>query len=543
VDEAAKIGLGTVLGALGGDIPEHNALLDIFESGESERFEARLVELGLRDHLLLITSYYRFLVQQRKLTRFCPDEGDVSISEQDLARAKELFLRTDIANELREHYRANDVATFRQILERVGPRRSRSVIARWLGAAEWGSPIPKRTCQVNVAAIMFNHDPASLTRDAMNIRRNFDENVMVPEWVSPLSWFPRNDPAAYCAQETAGQTITIKVRFRASPGVASAEVRASGGGVLGPIPAFGVIFDENGFSEFVEVALPNHTIASGVRVEDIQWRWEYRCPMENAFRGMDRTAHRIYVVLREPREPWTQASGSNQNPWTDALDLACTASPNQGFADPLDAIAVGLAELLNWGGSNANPGQLEYDDVTTSPHYAGTNSDSQFALSKYIERLNGGVGNGPLVNCTDCACIMTTFANLLGCDLWEGQIFTSFVNPTIPIGRGQWWLPQTGYLPSPTSPAEPEFLLYHEVAWKGDTVLGTLVWDICYLTNGFEDPTTPQRPDPTNRVMWYPYGDPFAEQTIFDYRERLAARDDIANTVPDPSSKVRRTVI
>jgi len=90
------------------------------------------------------------------------------------------------------------------------------------------------------------------------------------------------------------------------------------------------------------------------------------------------------VVLREPRGPWTQEPGSNQNPWADALDLACTAKPNQGFADPFDAIAVGLADVLNWGGSNANAGRLEYDDVTTTQHYAAFSPDSQFALSKYL---------------------------------------------------------------------------------------------------------------------------------------------------------------
>jgi hypothetical protein len=175
-------------------------------------------ERSLQSHLLLITSYDRFLVQQRKLTRFSRSQRDVPLSEQDLARAKEVLPRTDIANEPQERYRANDVATFRQILERVRVLHLRGVIARWLGTSEWEPPFRSGHLPVNVAAIMFNHGPANLTHDAMNIRRSFDKNVMVPEWVSPRSWFSRNDPAAYCGKEAAGQTVTVKVRFVASPG-------------------------------------------------------------------------------------------------------------------------------------------------------------------------------------------------------------------------------------------------------------------------------------------------------------------------------------
>jgi hypothetical protein len=44
-----------------------------------------------------------------------------------------------------------------------------------------------------------------------------------------------------------------------------------------------------------------------------------------------------------------------------------------------------------------------------------------YYLSSYLTQLNSG---SPFqLNCTDCADAVTTFSNLLGCDLWEGRFF------------------------------------------------------------------------------------------------------------------------
>jgi len=39
-----------------------------------------------------------------------------------------------------------------------------------------------RRCVVRVDAIQFNYDPSSHTIDALNIRKNYDEKVIIPEW-------------------------------------------------------------------------------------------------------------------------------------------------------------------------------------------------------------------------------------------------------------------------------------------------------------------------------------------------------------------------
>lgn len=435
------------------------------------------------------------------------------------------------------------VHTIVAVAERVGAWRSEPASITVAAVAP--------TCEVNVDRIWFDHDTAGLTLDAMSIRRSRSQQVLVPEWRRGQTSVAADSPAAYCIQETTGNPVAIKVRFTANPGLTFAWIAASGGGVLGAIDPIRVDF-ANGVSvpEFVEIPLNNHQIGSRVQVQNIEWQWGFRCPVENRLWEMDRTAHRIYVVMREPRGPWNQTPGSDENPWTEALDFACTVSPTSGLSDPYDALATGLAEKLNWGGLNANAARLEYDVTATVPHYAGVSVQTNFELTKFLERLNGGLGNGKLVNCTDCACIITTFANLLGCDLWEGQVTPTGVNPMIqlnpmiPIGRGKWWLPPLGDLPSAEAPSPGGWFNYHEVAWKGDTVLGAPIWDICFLLNGLAEPARPQQP-PIPRFIYYPYGVTYADTNVFDYREKLAevTGNNVATTLPDASTKVRRPIV
>ena len=51
-----------------------------------------------------------------------------------------------------------------------------------------------------------------------------------------------------------------------------------------------------------------------------------------------------------------------------------------------------------------------------------------YHLTQMIDRLNGGAGLGPKVNCTDSATTVATFANLVGCDLWQSRMASSFAS-------------------------------------------------------------------------------------------------------------------
>ncbi len=415
---------------------------------------------------------------------------------------------------------------------------------------------------VGFEAIKFNHQTNLAVPKTLNLRKNASEEIQLPEWDTSKQ-DAAESPVAYSALGVAGGTVTIKARPVAywifadgtyEPWTGEVEVRALGGGILGEIdPVVIAVVDGVGAPETITLTLANHNIGSGgvrgVTVEDVEWQWEHRIVGSADFLPMGTTAHRVYVVYRKPREPWDNTLGSQYNAWTDALDLACSISGDTGLTDDLDEIANALAALFNPGGgtcdtvngSALNVARLMYDVSATTPHYT---SNTTVDLTSFLERWRGGAGAGPLVNCSDCAALFSTFANLLGANLWQGQIFTGTVNPVMPIGCGSWWLPSSGYVAA--AGAYPgEFLSFHEVAWKADVALGNLVWDVCYLTNGLAG-TTPDAANLTTRVIHYPWGIPFSGVNgALDYREMLAypAGNNVVNTVPDPGSKVRRTPV
>jgi len=55
---------------------------------------------------------------------------------------------------------------------------------------------------IQILAIKLNHDPSAVTSDALNIRRNASQFVMVPEWQHTISVHPEDSPAAYSLGDT-----------------------------------------------------------------------------------------------------------------------------------------------------------------------------------------------------------------------------------------------------------------------------------------------------------------------------------------------------
>jgi hypothetical protein len=73
-----------------------------------------------------------------------------------------------------------------------------------------------------------------------------------------------------------------------------------------------------------------------------------------------------------------------------------------------------------------------------TPHYTLTGT---FDCTAFLERLRGGFGYSRLVNYSDCAAIVATFANAPGCDLWQSRMIGAepfLLNPTLTIGSHAW---------------------------------------------------------------------------------------------------------
>jgi len=157
-----------------------------------------------------------------------------------------------------------------------------------------------------------------------------------------------------------------------------------------------------------------------------------------------RTAHRIYLVLKVPSAPWTQALADKRNPWTDLLDFSCDiAAGLQTVPDVVEAVT----KKVNQGYA------LRYDIQTGAPRYGFSTSGSSFQLTNWIAyALKGGAPANPvfcdttaeqyrnflIVNCYDCAASCALMAKVVGADsdYYFHQPF-GYLNYVVPIGRGK----------------------------------------------------------------------------------------------------------
>lgn len=372
-------------------------------------------------------------------------------------------------------------------------------------------------------AIKFNHNPNSANDNAFNLRRNFQQFLSVPEWQQGVSVSPNDSVAAYAIRETQGNQITIQAKFRGM-GLQgrTVEVRAiaNSSSVLGEVSARQVTFLSNGETNFETFELQNVQIANiGVGIHTFTWQWQFRIAPTQAWINIGTSSHKIYTVLELPKAAWQQAPyvpNNTQLPWTEVLEVACSWAVG---ARTLDAAATRVTQSVY----NLGPTILQYDCQLGATQY----SSPRFNCSAFLNRLRGGVGLGLFVNCTDCATIVSTFANILGCDLWQSQMGNDFaVNPILAIGSSAWQPACTwgGFR-------------YHEVAWKGGCTVNDEVFDACLLVDGDADPTTP----PQTPLL--PANLRFGNSGSGLYRDRLAAPAGRANCQPQPNTRQRRQII
>jgi hypothetical protein len=408
---------------------------------------------------------------------------------------------------------------------------------------------------VQLKAIKLNHDQGSATEDALNIRRNASAFVTVPEWQHGVSVTPEDSPACFAIEETNGHVLTIKARFSLTPAqAATAQVRAIDpkvhpagqlgffqklllnllapilrwiiGNVLGEVKPRTVTFGPDGDSGYQTFELTYVRLWSlGVGSWVTKWRWQYRATLMGPWQDIVITSHRIYAVLDVPTHPWQQAPYSASNihlPWAEVLDYACAwAEGGKTQEDAATAITKSVYDL--------GPAVIEYDcQGGGMTNYAY----GPFFCSEFLERLKGGVGYGQYVNCTDCATIVSTFANALGCDLWQSEMGSDFeLNPILAIGSSLWepacvtnW------------PWWPGSFSYHEVAWKGGCTSDDEVFDACLKVDADPNPMKPPHTPllVANVKFGYP-GDGL-------YRDRLATPSSRKDCNPQPSTKQRRSI-
>jgi len=315
--------------------------------------------------------------------------------------------------------------------------------------------------------IEFNHNPDSAATSAMNIRRNKDFEVPVPEYDSAMPRPPAESCAAYSIADTDRHNVVIRVTF-AIPAQASAitlQVRALGGGIMGALAPRNVVFPAGQTTATVEFALSNRAFRA-IGVHDISWRWQLKGadPVLPIWAPLVTTAHRIYLVLAVPDAPWTQAFADKRNPWTDLLDESCVRAADA--RTPVVA-AKKLVQAIN------SAYALKYDIISVNLRYGFIGFASSFALSKWIDYVIRGnapadpkfcpgspeqYANLRIVNCNDCAASLALMAKVVGIRLeyFFHQPF-GYLDFVVPIGRGKCNNPFYGCAGAVIAVAHPDF--------------------------------------------------------------------------------------
>jgi hypothetical protein len=381
---------------------------------------------------------------------------------------------------------------------------------------------------VRLEALTLAHDPTDPSSSALALRRDAATTVTLPEWRRAASVNPEDSPVSYAVARLDSPAVLAQVR-RLEPTLAGGQLRAGPSSPLGSVESTTVAFAADDDLVTVRATVSHQQL--GLRapdVFDVIWQWQWRTDPADDWDDLDETELRVYVLLDVPTAPWQQSpadAGNVQLPWTTVLDHACRWARGAGTAG---AAAAQITQAVY----DLAPELIEYG----CPILAATQySTPSFDCTAFLDRLRGGLGNGRYVNCTDCATIVSTFANALGCDLWQSTMWTLaadgkldpfFTNEIVAIGASGWSTP-CGWLG----------FNYHEVAWTGDCGVNDEVYDACLLVDGDGDPVD------TPHVPLLSTGLRFGNPDELEYRARLATPAGRAKCAPQPQTRQRRAIM
>lgn len=424
-------------------------------------------------------------------------------------------------------------------------------------------------------------------------------------------WSPEN--RSFCAYSLADLTKTLEAgtlklwaHFKKSTGGGFVEVRNKstipevkdfvtleimkmhpGKDALGTVVPKRIFFDDTGHSIFrgkhssVPLTLQNVALQKiGVGVYDINWRWEFRIPMPghteekprwSAWIPMRITKHRVCVLLDAPTFPWSTHMVPNfkldppyPSPvWREALYWACRWA--QGASTKSEAakrIADGLFESGRFE-YNPNSSYHKHSAVVAAAALGDGSAIGEktllhnFYLSQVLERLQGGNGFGPKINCLDCSMIVSSLANLLGCNLRMGKLqntpSTDYADPEIANDNRFEIQPlkalgfeNTSSSMKPLLSDGKHYFSYHSVAWAAAEGVDTpdaedfnssdiTIYDACVnFLEGVDDKGN----ETYSSAAGIPLGGPDVENS---YCAKLAAATDLGapRCKPQPATVVK----
>lgn len=357
---------------------------------------------------------------------------------------------------------------------------------------------------IQLDQLTFDFNPArSATKQLRFVRAAGSSSTAAEE--STTSFVADDFVVVYARRDERAPEIRLKL---SSPDLsvdrADIQALADEGNVLGNVSPTSVSFDGTGSSKEVIISFPNSTLGKGVQCNTVKWEWQFRKHEKEHWVPFQTTQHRVYCIFSQPTDPWETTPLSE-----DVLKYACAWA--NGAQEEVPAATAITEAVFNLGVQR----RVTYTD-------AATYAKDRFDYEWFLDFLCNGVGTSQSLNCDDCATIVSTFGNILGCDLHQSEMGSYFqTNFVRLIGQDGW--------------VRPTFDR-HAVAWKDDCTTHNPLYDACLQIDADGCPNEPEHQprQPTN--LRFGSGSPADN----DYKFCLVSATTSNPCTPNPQFKKRR---
>jgi hypothetical protein len=281
--------------------------------------------------------------------------------------------------------------------------------------------------------IKFDYEDG-YTNDAVNIRKDFDEDIPIPEW----KYNGGQEISEKFAYIKGQSNRKIQVRFNSNCESMHLLINLNviSGNGFGEICNFFVVNYEK--LEWITLTL-NGTIPNSIGIRKFVWEWEiYAIPNDPDYcsaMSNNETDHGYYTLLVAPQDPMSE-------PWSCVLDYACDwASGQSTNSSVLNALTT---DLYTSG--------LIYDGEQSHYHF-----DQLPYPTKVIFDLSDFLNDWFKADCQDCAMFLSILSSSIGASLTQTRRIEGpfYLEEILSIGRPFWnW----------TEQGEVEWV-FHHIGW------------------------------------------------------------------------------
>ena len=264
---------------------------------------------------------------------------------------------------------------------------------------------------------------------------------------------------------------------------------------------------------------PIRRMSTGFYKSSLKFKWYYKTKKGSEWTLSNDITVPLYNFPLKPTSPWSNKKGERNNPWTDVLDLLWGKSIDnpENYKLRYQTTTARISKAVTYI-VNSKLGLVYDNDGGGSTRFGS----GKYDLTDFLKCLNGTSTtnlsrNKRVINCTDCARAVTTFANLLGCYLFNvvfGGTGGFHCNKVMTLGASKWDYPFSDRYGG----TEGGFAC-HEINMVGTYKYTSNIYDACLKVNK----NVIKNGQDSNRSSLLPENTRYSSQT--DY-PRIRTKDD-----------------